>query len=81
MSEVEDLSTKKIAWWKMSGNTDSQAILMDQIATAPLVMSFLALSAAIIVLAEEDAGCKDLDDEDSCDGTVWGVKPSSIVTL
>lgn len=81
MSEVEDLSNEKIAWWKMGGNTDSQGILMDQIATAPLVMSFLALSAAIIVLAEEDAGCKDLDDEESCDGTVWGVKPSSIVTL
>ena len=32
-------------------------------------------------LVEDDVGCGDLDDNESCEETVWGVKPSSITTF
>ena len=31
--------------------------------------------------AEESVGCENLNDDEDCDEKVWGVKPSSIVSL
>lgn len=67
--------------WKLDGNSNAQSILIDQIATSPLLLAFYFISAAIISVAEERVGCGDLDDDEECTGKIWGVKPSSLITL
>jgi len=62
-------------------NKTAQCLLLDQLGSAPLIMSYASLSVAILVLAEESVGCEDLDDDEECNEKIWGVKPSSIITL
>ena len=68
-------------WYQFDGSKNAQNLFLDSLAQAPIVMSFLALSIAILDLAEEAAGCDDLKDDEECEETVYGVKPSSVVTL
>jgi len=68
-------------WYQFDGSKNAQNLFLDSLAQAPIVMSFLALSIAILDLAEEAAGCEDLKDDEDCEETVYGVKPSSVVTL
>eukprot|EP00816_Leptocylindrus_hargravesii_P010146 CAMPEP_0196818148 /NCGR_PEP_ID=MMETSP1362-20130617/64222_1 /TAXON_ID=163516 /ORGANISM="Leptocylindrus danicus, Strain CCMP1856" /LENGTH=487 /DNA_ID=CAMNT_0042196117 /DNA_START=13 /DNA_END=1476 /DNA_ORIENTATION=- len=68
-------------WYQFDGSKNAQNLFLDSLAQAPIVMSFLALSIAILELAERDAGCDDLKDDEECEETVYGIKPSSVVTL
>jgi MFS-type transporter involved in bile tolerance (Atg22 family) len=45
-----------------------------------LVISNIFLSASLIILAERSVGCKD-DDEEDCQGKVYGFKPTSLITI
>lgn len=65
----------------LNGNKQAQGVMLDQLASSPLIMSYISLSIAILYLVEDDVGCGDLDDNESCEETVWGVKPSSITTF
>lgn len=49
----------------------------------PVVMSNVLLATALITLAERSSEekCKDAADDDSCDGKIYGFKPSSLITI
>jgi len=78
-SSGEDMGGK-YRWWEFEGNTDAQAMILDQIGTAPIVGGFFLLTVAILDIVEDEVGCGDLDDEMECEGTAWGLKPSSVMT-
>lgn len=59
---------------------DATAFNMFRIANGAVIMSNVFLSRSLIKLAERAAGCLD-DDEGICELTIYGFRPSSLVTL
>ena len=81
-ADDDSRSRSRCQWCQLDGNKDAQAILLDQVASSPLLLTFYFVSIAIIAIAEERAGCEDVDDDDyECEEKFWGVKPSSLTTL
>jgi len=77
-NEDVDLKESPSIW---NANSIAVGLLMDNIALSPLATSYVSISVAILSSVEEEVGCADLPPNIECDANIWGVKPSSLVTL
>lgn len=58
---------------------DATGFLCVRFANGAVIMSNVFLSTALITLAKRSLGCQ--DEDEVCDGTVYGFKPSSLITI
>lgn len=64
------------------GNQEARAFAYDSTIIGTLIIGAVFLSSANIKLALNDAGCLDLPDgPTSCENRVYGMKPTSLLTL
>lgn len=62
------------------GNQEAEGWGWASAARGFLLMGGLFLSPALLSLAENDAGCGDLDKGEECTGRTYGIRPSSFLT-
>jgi len=58
---------------------DATGFQLMRMANGMVIMSNIFLSTALITLAKRDIGCE--DEDENCEGSVYGFKPSSLITL
>lgn len=67
-------------WWKFEHNRTAQGLAILGIGRTALIIANIMLSAAIVYLASDQAGCVEEDEIlDECDQKVYGFSPAALV--
>uniref|UniRef100_A0A7S1UYJ8 Major facilitator superfamily (MFS) profile domain-containing protein n=1 Tax=Grammatophora oceanica TaxID=210454 RepID=A0A7S1UYJ8_9STRA len=68
-------------WCRFNGVKMAQGYVFNNTARGPIVMSNVFLTASLVYLASEEAGCVDENDEilEDCDGKVFGWSPGPLI--